>query len=309
MPYVIQDQTLTDIADAIREKTGKTDAMTPLQMPDEILSIQGGDSEWDAEPPYDGNMRLYLDILSELFEMSDEAKTVIIKFSTLTAYNSTIDWGDGSEPQKLSASNTHTYASAGKYIVTIIPDPDEFENVKIGIDGYDGSSGMFGNRSKNVLLEYLIAIYYNDACARGSDRANYGTAVYGATRCRKIGFPQNITNFRNNSGFGGLRSLYTISLPETLTTIAYYACAYSYLYTLTIPPLVTSMSKESLQSSNNLQHLYMKPLTPPALAGTFAFFPSTCIIHVPTGTLEAYQTATNWANYADQMQEWEVPEE
>lgn len=38
----IQEDTLTDIADAIRAKTGKSDEMTPLEMPDEIASISGG---------------------------------------------------------------------------------------------------------------------------------------------------------------------------------------------------------------------------------------------------------------------------
>lgn len=40
--YTIQDTTLTDIADAIRSKTGKTASMTPAEMVDEIESISGG---------------------------------------------------------------------------------------------------------------------------------------------------------------------------------------------------------------------------------------------------------------------------
>ena len=42
--YGIQDTTLTDIADAIRSKTGKTASMTPAEMVDEIESISGGGS-------------------------------------------------------------------------------------------------------------------------------------------------------------------------------------------------------------------------------------------------------------------------
>lgn len=40
--YSIQDTTLTDIADAIRSKTGKTASMTPAEMVDEIENISGG---------------------------------------------------------------------------------------------------------------------------------------------------------------------------------------------------------------------------------------------------------------------------
>lgn len=34
--------TFSDIADAIRAKTGKSDTMTPAEMPTEIASISGG---------------------------------------------------------------------------------------------------------------------------------------------------------------------------------------------------------------------------------------------------------------------------
>lgn len=40
--YLIQGGTLSAIADAIRAKTGKSDAMTPQQMPGEIEGISGG---------------------------------------------------------------------------------------------------------------------------------------------------------------------------------------------------------------------------------------------------------------------------
>ena len=39
---LIQESTLTNIANAIRAKTGKVDTMTPPEMPSEIGSISGG---------------------------------------------------------------------------------------------------------------------------------------------------------------------------------------------------------------------------------------------------------------------------
>lgn len=42
MKYKIDSTSLTAIADAIREKTGKSALMTPTEMPDEIASISGG---------------------------------------------------------------------------------------------------------------------------------------------------------------------------------------------------------------------------------------------------------------------------
>ncbi len=44
MDYIIQGETLEGIADAIREKTGKTDKMLPTEFAEEITSIIGGDA-------------------------------------------------------------------------------------------------------------------------------------------------------------------------------------------------------------------------------------------------------------------------
>lgn len=46
--YLITDEKLTDIGDAIREKTGKTDLIPVEQMDEEIRSIQVGVDTSDA---------------------------------------------------------------------------------------------------------------------------------------------------------------------------------------------------------------------------------------------------------------------
>ena len=45
--YVIEDTTLTNIASAIREKTGKSDLLLPSQMPSEIQSISSGGEDFE----------------------------------------------------------------------------------------------------------------------------------------------------------------------------------------------------------------------------------------------------------------------
>lgn len=42
--YIIQSQTLTDIADAIRNKAGSSSTLTPLEMPNAIANIPSGSS-------------------------------------------------------------------------------------------------------------------------------------------------------------------------------------------------------------------------------------------------------------------------
>lgn len=60
----IQDKTLTNIADAIREKTGTTDQMTPLQMPQKIKNIKSGGIDITQ-------LFSYSDEVSEPFDLTD----------------------------------------------------------------------------------------------------------------------------------------------------------------------------------------------------------------------------------------------
>jgi len=50
---------------------------------------------------------------------------------------------------------------------------------------------------------------------------------------------------------------------------------------------------------------HLLPTTPPTLANTNAFagIVAGTKIYVPVGSLEAYQTATNWSTYASYMEE------
>ena len=68
---------------------------------------------------------------------------------------------------------------------------------------------------------------------------------------------------------------------------------------------MTSIENYAFQACFGVKEYHLLPATPPTLSNTNAFnnIPDDCIIYVPAGSLEAYQTATNWSAYADQMQE------
>ena len=122
---------------------------------------------------------------------------------------------------------------------------------------------------------------------------------------RVISIPSSITSVPN-SLFSNCYSLLSVVLPDTITSIgisSFYYC--TALTSLTIPSGVTSIGAGAFQGCTNMQEYHMKPTTPPTLAGTSAFtgIPADCVIYVPQGCLEAYQTATNWTAYAEYMQE------
>ena len=120
-----------------------------------------------------------------------------------------------------------------------------------------------------------------------------------------ITIPDSVTGI-GESVFQYCPSLSGITIPGSVTSIGNSSFGYCYsLSSITIPDSVTSIGVGAFNGCYGMAEYHLKPTTPPTLANTNAFdsIPSDCIIYVPAGSLSAYQTATNWATYADYMQE------
>ena len=139
--------------------------------------------------------------------------------------------------------------------------------------------------------------------------------------------PEGITTIGNNA-FGYCYSLTSVTIPEGVTSIGNSAFRYCYslasvvmpdnvtsigetalqschsLASITIPDSVTSIGKSTFSSCYGMIEYHFLPTTPPTLGTTaFSNIQSDCVIYVPVGSLEAYQTATNWSTYASYIQE------
>ena len=117
--------------------------------------------------------------------------------------------------------------------------------------------------------------------------------------------PDSVTSI-GNYVFQNCYSLTILTIPDSVTSIrtsAFYDC-YS-LTSLTIPVSVTSIGGCAFYDCYGMAEYHLKPTTPPTLSHIDAFsgISRDCIIYVPQGSLNAYQTATNWATYASHMQE------
>ena len=100
--------------------------------------------------------------------------------------------------------------------------------------------------------------------------------------------------------------LASITIPDGVTRIGNYVFQSCYsLASITIPDGVTSIGDGAFQACYGMAEYHLKPTTPPTLSSTNAFssIPSDCVIYVPAGCLESYQTATDWATYANKMRE------
>ena len=111
-----------------------------------------------------------------------------------------------------------------------------------------------------------------------------------------------VTNI-NNYAFNGCTGLTSVTIPDSVTRIgtgAFYLC--SGLTIVTIGSGVTSIDSYAFDSCSKLTSVTIEATTPPSL-GSDAFnnTSTNLIIYVPSESLEAFKTATNWKTYASRI--------
>ena len=151
------------------------------------------------------------------------------------------------------------------------------------------------------------------------------SAFYGCSSLQSINLPDGLTTI-GASSFRNCSSLSSITLPNTLTTIggsSFYGCTceiiwgdnptiqslgasafYKYMGTsLTIPSTVSSIGSNCFAEGTNLNSITVLSVNPPTLANVNAFNnTNNCPIYVPSGSVTAYQTASNWSALASRIQ-------
>ena len=242
-----------------------------------------------------------------------------------------------------NVNTTHQYTAVGDYTVTLAPAEGCTLGLGTGSSSYCvmGSTENKGIVYCNLLQDVRIGTNVTEI--RGSAfRSCYSLASItipkGVTRIKDNAFyycyslasitiPKGVTRIQNmftecsslliiiipesfafiqNYAFYYCYSLASITIPDNVTSIMQYAFYYCYsLASITIPEGVTSIGAYAFNACYGMAEYHLLPTTPPTLYNTNAFngIPSDCILYVPKGCLEAYQTATNWATYADYMRE------
>lgn len=120
-----------------------------------------------------------------------------------------------------------------------------------------------------------------------------------------VTIPDGVTQIGANT-FMECEKLTSVTIPDGVTKIGFSAFAFcSSLTSVTIPNSVTSIGASAFEQCLRMVEYHMKPTTPPTLLNSNAFggIRSDCIIYVPEGCLEAYQSAKNWNKYASYMRE------
>ena len=192
---VVTQTTLDAIGQAIIDKGGATEAMTPAQMPAAIASIPTGDIWWTGWKN-DGNTHLWIDTTNAPYFATQQ---INISFAGDGANDATveIDWGDGdgydapiSIRKDRSALSHHTYAKVGRYVITI----------KVS------GATVWMSRSPKESVTNFMNEYTNDYVQRSSmfvyaeigEDVNFGNPMfrnfYGLKRLKVHGFVKNNAN-------------------------------------------------------------------------------------------------------------------
>ena len=120
--------------------------------------------------------------------------------------------------------------------------------------------------------------------------------------CWVIKFDGDVTRI-GVQAFYNCSSLTSVTIPDSVTSIsdnAFYYC--KSLTSVTIGNGVTSIGSEAFSSCRSLKEVYCKPTTPPM--GGLCIFDSNASgrkIYVPRNSVSAYQAASGWSNYAEDI--------
>jgi hypothetical protein len=122
------------------------------------------------------------------------------------------------------------------------------------------------------------------------------------TASGNVTLPANVTEI-GVAAFQHCTGLISITIPNSVTSIgerAFESC--TSLTSITIPASVTSIGNRAFIDCTSLTSVTCLPTTPPTL-GYYAFLNThaNLAIKVPSASVDAYKSATNWSNYASRI--------
>ena len=263
---------IQNIASSIRGKNGTQNTYTVSQMAQAILDIPTGGQSYNNGK---NNFWVYI----------DTANTEVAGY--IETEGDIIDWGDGT----VDTNITHTYTNAGVYIISA----DSLTDVPNSQIIYIELNNAVTLPSYTIHGSTLMKAKLNNSSLRDS--------LFGYCSLLQIVDAPYITSI-GFSVFNSCTSLKNVSMPNTLTSIgnnAFLGC--TSLKNITIPASITSIGNNAFFGCTSMQEYHFLGTTPPTLGvDVFYNIPANCVIYVPAESVETYQTANYWSDYASYIQ-------
>ena len=259
------DASLTAVADAIREKTGKTATMTLSEMPTEIEGISGG-GDTSVE-----------DSLVTRAEMG-YTNNRVTKVGSYAFYNYSL----------LTSANFPLVTSIGDYAFyrcSSLTSADFPQATSIGGYAFYRCSSLTSADFPNVTRLGYQAF---DSCYKLTTAdfplatSIVGGAFYGCYELTTADFP--LATSIADGAFNGCSKLTTADFPlvTSIANGAFYGCSKLTAIVLRATSTVCSLSSTNAFSSTPIES-------------------GTGYIYVPDALVDSYKAATNWSTYAAQI--------
>ncbi|MBQ4447436.1 MAG: leucine-rich repeat protein [Clostridia bacterium] len=207
-----------------------------------------------------------------------------------------IDWGDGST-STLSGTNgqttkraSHEYARCGFYRIRCVFTPGVSSASCSFAKGSSSGSNIFSDVNGSVNSAYRCVLL---AIENGSSKTAFENVfryVY------SLGYAHITDTSLGNAAFNGDSALSKIDIPNIVTIGDAVFSNCTGLGSVVIPASCTSIGASAFSGCTSLREIHFKSSTPPTLSNSnvFTSLSTSCKIYVPTGSLAAYTTATNY---------------
>lgn len=182
----------------------------------------------------------------------------------------------------------------------------------IGNEAFDGCGHLTGITIPDSVTSMGYGVFYNctnlTSVSIGSGLTRISEdAFMGCSGLTSINIPNSVTAIYG-SAFEGCTSLTSATIGNNVTSIsvsAFENC--SSLTSVTIPSGVTSIGSYAFYGCSSLTSVTIEAETPPAIGLQIFFNTNDCPIYVPSDSVNAYKTATNWSDYADRIKDMDAP--